>query len=270
MKEIEGKYFLANGIEKRVEEFKDDTITKGRTIYEVIRVMDRKPLFFNPHIERLHNSAILAGLEFNINDSELKAQIIKLIEINHIESGNVKIALIIGSLYIFKIKHSYPDKSAYDKGVSAVLFMAERKDPNIKIIDTGFRARANEKIKEKNAYEAILVDNNGYITEGSRSNIFMVKGNTLVTSPASQVLPGVTRNIIIALAEKIGIAVMEDKVSFRQIGEMDGIFISGTSPKVLPVNKVDDIDFRSSSNPVIKQIMKEYDKFAAEDISSFT
>jgi len=270
MKEIEGKFFLIDGIEKPIEEFDENIIINGKTIYEVIRVMKGKPLFYNMHIERFHNSANLSGIKIFISDDELKNQMINLISINNIDWGNVKIALKNDSLSIFKIKHKYPDKNDYDKGVSTVLFIGERKDPNIKLIDTEFRARANEKIKAKGVYEAILVDNNGYITEGSRSNIFMVKEEKLITSPSSSVLPGITRTIIIAAAKKLGLTVIEEKISYKEIDKVDGLFISGTSTKVLPVSKVDEIYLGSTSNSIIGQLMKEYDKLAQEDINSFS
>lgn len=269
MKDIEGKIFFMNGQAKSVQEFKEENIVKGKTIYEVIRIMQGKPLFFNLHLERLYNSAILAGIEFNLQVSTVKAQIAALIDLNCIDSGNVKVAYNNGSLYVFKIKHSYPEKADYENGVATVLFMAERKEPNIKSIDNEFRAKANDKIKEKNVYEAILVDKNGFITEGSRSNIFMIKGNKLITSPSSKVLPGITRNIIIDLAKKLGLTVLEDNISYKDIWKLDALFISGTSPKVLPVNKVEDLHFNSSLNSAIKKIMVEYDKFATKDINNF-
>lgn len=269
MKDIEGNFILIDGQVKTVQEFKEENLIKGKTIYEVIRVIQGKPLFYNLHFERLHNSAILAGIKFNIKEAELKAQLKTLIDLNSIEFGNVKTAYNNGNLYAFKIKHRYPVKADFDNGVATVLFMAERKDPNIKSIDTEFRARANERIKEENVYEAILVDKNGYITEGSRSNIFMVKGNKIVTSPASQVLPGITRNTIIFLAKKLGLTVLEDRIGYMEIGKMDALFISGTSTKVLPVNKVENINFNSNSNIIIKNIRAEYDKFTAKDIDNF-
>ena len=83
------------------------------------------------------------------------------------------------------------------------LYFGERENPNAKIINLSFREKVNKKIREKNAYEAILVDRKGYITEGSKSNIFMIKDNMLLTSPVKAVLPGVTRGEIIDIAEEV-------------------------------------------------------------------
>lgn len=211
MYDIEGKYFLVNGEVKPLENFDQKLVVKGRPLYEVIRVMDGKPLFYSEHIARLRNSAKLANTEIAVSSDELKRQAIKLLDVNEMKTGNFKIILSGENLCLFQIRHKYPDKTMYENGVDTVLYHGERKNPNIKAIDTVFRSSANEKIMEKNAYEAILVDKNGFVTEGSRSNIFMVMGETVITSPVADVLPGITRDKIIELSKKLCYKVMEKR-----------------------------------------------------------
>lgn len=270
MYDIEGKYFLLNGEEKPVEEFEPKLVTKGRPLYEVIRVTDGKPLFYREHVARLHNSAALAGTEIPVSDDELKKQVAELLELNKIQTGNFKIIFSEDKLCIFKVRHKYPDKTMYETGVDTILYHGERKNPNIKAIDTVFRSGANEKIMEKNAYEAVLVDKNGFITEGSRSNIFMVMGEAVITSPIEDVLPGITRDKIIEISRKLGYKVMEKKVSYLDLEAMDGLFISGTSPGVLPVRTVDNLKFDSQDNQVIKSIMAAYHELALDDADRFS
>lgn len=270
MYDIDGEYFIINGEVKPVAEFDPKLIIKGRPLYEVIRVMDGKPLFYSEHIERLHNSARLAVTEIPVSDVELRAQVAKLLELNKLKSGNFKIIFSEGQLSIFKVRHKYPDKTMYEGGVDTILYHGERKNPNIKAIDTVFRSGANEKMMEKNAYEAILVDKNGFVTEGSRSNIFMVMGDTVMTSPVEEVLPGITRDKIIEISKKLGYNVMEKKVSYLDLEAMDGLFISGTSPEVLPIRKVDDLQFDSQDNQVIRSIMAAYHELALKDAGRFS
>jgi branched-chain amino acid aminotransferase len=146
----------------------------------------------------------------------------------------------------------------YENGVKTILYFGERDNPNAKIVNENFREKVNREIKENNAYEAILVDSNGYITEGSRSNIFMIKGNKLLTSPVKAVLPGITRGEVIALAERLKIEVEEIEYKYLDINKLDGMFISGTSPKVLPIKQVNDISL-NVNNAIIKRLMQEYD-----------
>jgi len=270
MYDIEGEFFFINGEVKQVEGFDPKLVTKGRPLYEVIRVLDGSPLFYKEHIARLHNSARLAGIELPVSDIELKRQVVEQLKINKIQNGNFKIIFSKENLCLFEVRHKYPDKTMYESGVDTILYHGERKNPNIKAIDNVFRSDANEKILEKNAYEAILVDKNGYITEGSRSNIFMIIGETVITSPIEDVLPGITRDKIIEISKKLGYKVMEKKVSYHDIEAMDGLFISGTSPEVLPIRKVDDIQFDSQYNHVIRSIMTAYHEMALEDASRFS
>jgi len=270
MNDIEGKYFLLNGVIKAVEEFNSELVLKTRTIYEVIRIMNGKPLFFREHVNRLKNSAALASINIPVSDDELRNQTIEFLKINEAATGNFKIIVKEGGgLAIFMIKYRYPDKIQYEEGVDTILYHGERKTPNIKLIDTMFRANVNERIRAKNVYEAILVDRSGYITEGSRSNIFMVIGNMVITSPAAEVLPGITRRKIIQIAKELGCSVVEDKIHFEEMEAMDGLFISGTSPEVLPVRRVDDMEFNSQDNRVIKRIMERYHRLTLEDTKSF-
>jgi Branched-chain amino acid aminotransferase/4-amino-4-deoxychorismate lyase len=132
-----------------------------------------------------------------------------------------------------------------------------------------FRERVEKVIAENTAYEAILVNNEGYITEGSKSNIFMVQGDTVITAPVELVLPGVTRKVIIDVLKCNGIPFEERKVHFSEIDKIDGLFISGTSPKVLPVRRIGNTEFKSSSNEVIQRIMKAYDDNIRDYIGGF-
>lgn len=268
--DIVGKYFLLNGIVKNTEEFDADLITKKKTVYEVVRIVNGKPLFFKEHIDRLFNSIFLAHMNMPVSAEELRNQTIKFIKINQIDSGNFKIIITEdGDTAIFKIKHKYPNEADYKNGVDVILYRGERKTPNIKLIDAMFRANVNEKLKEKNAFEAILVDRKGFITEGSRSNIFMLKGDTVITSPISDILPGITRSKIIQISKELGFKVLEKKINCNELDEMDGLFITGTSPEVLPIRKVDDKEFNSQNNEVIMRIMEKYNIFKLADIEKF-
>lgn len=230
-----------------------------KVIYEVLRVIDGKPIFLEAHIKRMKNSFKLVGQEFPLKFEEIRAKIRELVKKENKTIGNIKITYGLNSreLKIFFIPHSYPSDEMYEKGVKTIFYFGERSNPNAKIVNDDFRNKVNEEISRNNAYEAILVDRNGFITEGSKSNIFMVKGNELITSPAKAVLPGVTRGEIIELAHNIGVSVREEEYSYDDIDKLDGMFISGTSPKVLPINSVGEIKL-NPKNDVIKKLLDEY------------
>lgn len=230
-----------------------------KVIYEVLRVIDGKPVFLEEHIRRMENSFKLVGQEFPLKYNDISLRIRELVKGENKTIGNIKLTYGLNSkeFKVFFIQHSYPTNEMYEEGVKTILYFGERTNPNAKIVNDDFRSKVNAKISKNNAFEAILVDRNGYITEGSKSNIFMVKGSELITSPVKAVLPGVTRGKIIELAHKTGIKVREEEFSFKDIDKLDGMFISGTSPKVLPINKVDAIKL-NPHNDIIKILSEEY------------
>lgn len=250
------KFYLEDGHLEKLNNYTEDTSEKGRIIYEVIRVIDGVPLFFEDHIKRFEGSFRLMNKHFSYRYDKIKQYLIDLIKANDIKNGNIKITFDIecDTMKVFSIKHSYPTKEMYDNGVKTILYNGERENPNAKVIDSTFREKVMQCIKKENAFEAILVDRNGFITEGSKSNIFMVKDNTLITSPIEDVLPGVTRGRIIALAKNIGIEFEEQKVSADKLNEIEGMFISGTSPNILPISSVDKYSM-NVNNKIIKLLM---------------
>lgn len=258
------KYFIENGYLKDIKEFNEDILKQKGIVYEVFRVVDGIPMFLESHLNRIKNSLSILGKKMPYSEEEIKKQVKKLIIKNDVKIGNIK--LLYDSLnndknlIVYFIKHSYPTKEMYEEGIRTILYFGERENPNAKIINQSFREGVNEAIKTNNAYEAILVNNEGYVTEGSRSNIFMIKGDTLITSPIKAVLPGVTRGTIIDLCKKNNIKVIEKEVRYDEIKDMDGLFMSGTSPKILPISFVNDYSFNSGKNLIVKNLIKIFDE----------
>ncbi|MBD7909876.1 MULTISPECIES: aminotransferase class IV [Clostridium] len=252
--EVTKEFFIEGKQIKTVDEWIDEE-SKG-LIYEVIRIINCKPLFYEEHYRRMVNSCRLAEGNLYVEELELRELIRKLVDVNKAQEGNVKVTYNMksGNVRLFFIPHSYPTNKMYRIGVETILYYGERDNPNAKIINNSFREKVNTEIKKKNAYEAILVDRNNLITEGSRSNIFLIKNSCLYTSKVESVLPGVTRTEIIKVAKKNGIEVFEENINAEKIGEFDAMFISGTSPNVLPINMVDDTKF-NVNNELMRAIM---------------
>lgn len=230
-----------------------------KIIYEVIRVIEGKPLFLENHLDRMKNSFKLINEEFTLDYNNICTEIKKVIQNKNTMNGNIKLTYGVNNklLNIFFIEHSYPSDDMYKNGVKTILYFGERDNPNAKIVNKDFRDKVTKEIKKNNAYEAILIDRNGHITEGSKSNIFMIKDGVLLTSPTKAVLPGVTRGEVIKVAKQCGIDVKEVEYKYSEINELDGMFISGTSPKILPINQVDDIKFHED-NKTVRSLMEGY------------
>lgn len=269
MSECVSKVFIYNGEVMPGDEFEALYPKSEKLLYEVIRIINGKPLFLKEHLERLKNSIDFSGVKGNFLEKDIRQNILKLIKENSIEQGNIKLILDENNTLIYSVKHSYPSEEMYSTGVKTILYFGERENPNAKVINKSFRQVIDEKLKETNSYEAILVNKDGYITEGSKSNIFMIRENYVFTAPIKAVLPGITREMIIKACESIGLVVIEKNIHYKDLIELDGLFISGTSPKVLPINEVQGEKFNSAHNQVIKGIMKEFDKIIIDDLAKF-
>ena len=234
------KFYLNNEKIEDVNEFNEDS-EKGSIIYEVLRVINGKAVFLKDHIERMKRSFALINMEFPFNTEDVEKKVNEVIKKNDNVLGNIKITYNTASknLKIYYIKHSYPSNELYTEGVKTILYYGERENPN--------------------AFEAILVDRNGLITEGSKSNIFAIKDGKLITAKAEAVLKGITRDKIIDIAKEIGIEFEEVYIKSEDIDKLDAMFISGTSPKILPIAFVNNIKL-DVNNITLRKIMKAYNE----------
>jgi branched-chain amino acid aminotransferase len=266
MSECYRDYFIKNDHILKCENFRDSDVLEGTSLYEVIRIIDGIPLFLEKHLERLKYSSNIVKLRLWMEINEIKNKISEVIKVNNIFDGNVKIVFNFNkndeseknTFLAYFIPHHYPSEKQYSEGVKTILFFAERNNPNAKVVNDNLRRRTDEKMKETGSYEALLVDKSGNITEGSRSNIFMVKGDVVISAPLGDVLPGITRQSIIDICSQEGLNFREERVSYKDLKAIDALFITGTSPKVLPIKSVDDKFFSSSTNIIVQNILRAY------------
>ncbi len=229
------------------------------SIYEVIRLTDGRPQFLPEHFRRLENSLGSIGMAVPFTCEDLQESIRTLAEEGQILDHNLKLEVdVTGHGILYMNPTHYPSADQYAQGVRTALFHGERKNPNVKMMDQALRDATDRAIREQDLYEVILVDRAGLITEGSRSNIFFIRDGEVYTSPLHQVLPGVTRGKIIEILREQGIALHEKAIPASEIASFDSAFISGTSPKVLPIASIGEVSF-DVHEPLLRRIMAWYD-----------
>ena len=237
----------------------------GGSVYEVIRIIDRTPLFLEDHVGRLGRSASLAGYPFAATAARIRELVADLTNACDLSSGTVK--LIYGytgrtskpTLLIHFIRSRYPDDEMYKGGVRVGLLRGERSSPAIKQSDTPVRKEADALLEGGGFYEILLVNGDGFITEGSRTNIFFVKDDALVTPPTHDVLSGITRQKVFEIARRGGIDLIEKAVHSSSIAGFNALFLTGTSAKILPVRSVQDLSF-GTNHPLLRRLMESYDR----------
>lgn len=262
--ELTGLYYSEDIQFRETTTFDPAVFNSGALYYEVLRIVDGTALFLEEHLSRLQHSVNRAGRSYLISVPLIHYLLRNLILRNNTANGNIRIILHFKEerppiVYTFFIPHFYPGADLYEKGVDSALFSAERIDPNIKQVHSGIVEKINDFIREKKVYDALLVDSRGSITEGSKTNVFFIKNNTLYTAPEDKVLIGVTRNKIFLLCKMLNISIKEGVISTAKLNEFQTAFFSGTSPKILPIKKIDETSF-DVRNPLMRNLMQEYDK----------
>jgi branched-chain amino acid aminotransferase len=272
MNECSGKKFVLNGNLQPAEMFDKSLVYEGDSVYEVLRMVKGNPIFFPDHMERLETSVNLQKKPFLADISTIRKAIVSLTRSDKKREANLKIVFNynrgVNNFLVYFIDASYPTEIQYKTGVKGILFFAERKDPEAKVINHRLRSSIYHRLIHEGGYEAILVNEENCITEGSRSNIFFLKGDTLVTAPDNLVLRGITRKHVLEICAEHGIQVDYASVNVSDIQNYDAVFMTGTSPMVLPFNCIDDKIFKVKF-PLIEKLRTLYLDRAEASVAQF-
>lgn len=229
------------------------------TLYEVLRTSNGILIFLEDHLERLGNALNKIGLKDFYKYEDAQRNLSALLHANNNQVGNIKLLCKKSASKLqyvsYFIPHIYPNDTEYREGVNLSTFVIERMDPGIKQI------KINEFIKKnleaipalKTFYDVLLINKQGLITEGSRSNFFLVKGERVYSAAEGLILPGITRKYVIKAAKMLNFEIVEKDLRLEEIKNFEAAFLSGTSPKVLPVKKIDNCLFEIK-HPVLKSI----------------
>lgn len=234
----------------------------GLAVYEVLRLMDGIPLFFEDHMKRLERSLALVGHTFEMNPDQLMRQFSDLAVKNKRFEGNIMLKISIldnrTDLMAGFIPHAYPSKWDYKNGVKVEILEAERENPEAKVANTSVRERANKLLAETGCYEVLLVDHRGFIREGSRSNVLAIRNMELFTAPLDSVLNGITLLKVLLLAEKLSIPVNFECPALGNLASYDAFFLTGTSPKILPIQQIEN-QIYNVEDKLMRKLMDAYD-----------
>ena len=272
MDECFGNKFMMNSSLESSEMFDSSIVYEGDSIYEVIRMIKGSPVFFYDHMERLETSARIQGKSLMADRNTIRKDIIRLIKTEKKKDINLKIVFNYNgestNYLIYFIEPMYPTEEQYRKGVKGILFHAERKDPESKVINHKLRSSIYHKLILEGAYEALLVNDKNQITEGSRTNIFFLKDEVLTTAPDEMVLNGITRKHILEICRENRIKIEFSCVDAESVSDYEAAFMSGTSPIVLPFSTVGSINFKVNV-PLISLLRQLYLRKADESIQLF-
>lgn len=217
----------------------------GFGVYENIRYAKGLVYFLEDHIERLMSSAKIIGLEHEFDDALVRRSVMELLEATQPEACNLKIMLIGGitagaaQLYIECLNPFFPDRKLYRQGADLITCNYQRAFPQAKTLNMLQSYLAYRSAKSVGAYDALLVNRSGKITEGTRTNFFALKERTIVSPPEEDILLGVTRKAVLKAATKAGFEFRQAEIGMNEVANFDAAFITSTSSKILPVRSLD-------------------------------
>jgi branched-chain amino acid aminotransferase len=262
-------YFTLNGSIGNRDDFTFSLQPNILPVYEVIRVVNSKPLFLDDHLQRLSESCL--KLNINCDVHCINKWLATFLRFQKVVQCNLRLSITknekASDFLAYFISSKYPTPKQYTNGVSVELLSLVRDNPSVKVENRSLRELANEIISQRNVYEVLLVNQNGEITEGSRSNFFAVKGNTIYTAPLYYVLEGITRKKVVQLTHENGIECVEKPIRVEDLTTFDGAFITGTSPKVLPVSRIGKVAFKEISQTT-KTLIEKYDQLIRNYLDS--
>ncbi|WP_216828847.1 branched-chain-amino-acid transaminase [Alkalihalobacterium elongatum] len=231
----------------------------GDGVFEGIRVYDGNIFQLKEHLERLYNSAKSIMLKIPHTLEELTEIIVETIKVNQLEDAYIRLVVSrgVGNLGLDPASCPKPNviviaeqltlfpKELYENGLEIVTVPTRRNRPDVlspKVKSLNYLNNILVKIEASLAgvSEALMLNNEGYVAEGSADNVFIVKGNKILTPPGYVgALEGITRNAIIDIASDLGYDVREEPFTRHDVYVADEVFLTGTAAEVIAVVKVD-------------------------------
>jgi branched-chain amino acid aminotransferase len=244
-------------------QFDAELISDLPMIYEVLRIIDGQFVFLKDHLIRLKKSLMLAGINLPFDESLLLQDMNACVSKNKIQIGNIRVSLFpdkekINTLCEI-IPHHYPSSQDYQNGVSVAVARFVRENPNVKKWNASMKAVVARYKAMRKVYEVLLYNENNLFTEGSQSNLFFIVDKTVVTAPDDFVLKGITRDYVIKTITEAGFQIKYKAVNVADVLAYDAAFITGTSPKVLPIREIVACCHADVNHPVLREIMRLYD-----------
>ncbi len=260
---MEFKYFSQNGkilpIEQAVIPLNNIEYAYGFGVYENLRISNGRAYFLRDHVERLIKSAKVIGIFHLFDISFIENSVLDLVKNTEIKTYNIKILLVGRSLYIFCLNPLFPDKKLYREGAEFITYNYERPFPHAKTLNMLQSYIAYKKAKKSGAYDALLINREGFITEGTRTNFFCIKDKTIYSPPEKDILLGVMRKAMLKVASENNYQVIEKNIKLEDIKSYDGAFVTSTSSKIMPIKSID--GYVLNVPDALKELMKLLNDF---------
>jgi branched-chain amino acid aminotransferase len=260
----------------------DHGLLYGDGVFEGIRAYNGRVFRLDEHLERLWDSAKTLDLAIPLSKEDLKEIILEALRKNNLRNAYIRPIVTRGkgdlgldprkcpkpTVIVIAVEWGAMYGDLYEKGLTGITVSvrrnpAEALPPNVKSLNYLNNIFAKIEANYKGGDEAIFFDTNGYVSEGSGDNIFVVKNGILITPPTLNNLRGITRQVVLELAESLGIVIKEQNLGYFDLYAADEVIVTGTAAEVAPITKIDGrIISTGKPGPITRQLMEGFRRIA--------
>lgn len=256
----------------------------GDGIYETLRAYQGAVFMLDEHLDRLFSSASMIGLKIGKKTADIKKAVYMTMAANRLQEAVIRITISRGAgrigldpslckkptFVVFANPFRKYPRNCSEKGVKIIIPRTRRNfrmalDPRIKSLNFLNNILAKIEANEQGAFDAVMLNYRGFLTEGTVSNIFFVKKGVLHTpSRDTGILSGITRKIILDLARALKIKTREGCYRPRDLSAAEEAFLSNTTMEVMPVASVGSRKIGETAGPLTLRLRRAYREHIAD------
>ncbi|MCS7094249.1 MAG: branched-chain-amino-acid transaminase [Thaumarchaeota archaeon] len=260
----------------------DHGLLYGDGVFEGIRVYDGVIFKLKEHVDRLYNSAKVLRLKIPMSKDAMTDEIIKTVRANGFKDAYIRLVVTrgVGDLGLDPRKCGRPSiiiiveylepilgRGEREYGAS-VIISSTRRDPvyatshEVKSLNYLNSIFAKIEAIEAGADDAIMLDSRGFVSEATGANLFIVRDSKLYTPPVTAgILPGITRAVVIEIAGKLGIPVIERDLTPVELMTADEAFVTGTGAELAPIGFINKLPINDGRpGPIFRRLLEEFNK----------
>lgn len=240
--------------------------TEDMTYYETVRIYKGVMLFLEDHLNRL-NRSVQGAEAFDVDLKYIETTLIEYLNSLGLGEyhGNMRIILTKSHLIYHICEAHIPTAEVFANGIATNILKWERLDPNIKVFRGDYKNAVAEKFAVETPfglpYEVLLENNDGKLTEGSKSNFFAIVDGICYSPADDVILIGITRKHVLNALKASGLELKIGTFSLDELSSKEhevALFVSSTPFDILPISSVNDIKFNSVNNGLLINLQTAY------------
>jgi branched-chain amino acid aminotransferase len=225
-------------------------IVRGYGVFDLLRTYGKTPFRLRDHIHRLESSASQIGLALPWSTEQLEDIVLQTYARNPIPDASIRIVVTGGPSANFMTPEGKPSlvvmvqpviplpERYYTEGCKAVSTNLERTMATVKSLNYIGAIMAMNNASKTGAVEATYLDEHDRLTEGTRANLFVIRGHLLIT-PREGILKGITRQVLLEVAHE-EFEIVEGPIHYHDLAALDEAFLTSTTKEILPVVQIDE------------------------------